>query len=217
MNYIKNNYKNWIILLIGIIILAFGSYIIITANIGGDSITVFIQGLENSFKITYGQAYLLGNGIFLIFVVIFHRKKIGIGTVLTATLTGLIIDVYLKYLPLQKLDNTFFNILFSFSGLVIASFGLTLYIYSKSGLGPFEAFIDYFSKKFNVRFGLIKIILDALLFITGIILGGKFGITSIVSVFVSGPLIDFFTFLIKKTKLLNTPKKETPSSAANDL
>lgn len=216
MSYLKNNYKNLLILFLGIIILALGSSIIIKANIGADSITVFSQGLENTLNLTYGQAYILANLFFLVIVLLLHKKKLGVGTIVITFLTGFLIDVYLKYLPLRSFDNLILNFLFSFSGLVFAAFGLALYIYSNSGLGSLEAFVDYGSKKLNIHFGFAKIIFDALLFIIGALMGGKFGIMSVVSVITLGPMIDLFKYLIAKTNLIKNPKESKNAEPTNN-
>lgn len=208
MNYLKNNYLNLIFLLLGIVLIAFGGSILIFANQGGDSITVFSQGLATFLKIDLGYGYIIGNVIFLTFMVIFHRKSIGVGTILTATLIGLMLNVFLDILPFKELDNTFLNLLFSFSGLVVAALGLAVYIYSNTGLGAFESFIDYFSLKFKIKFGYIKIFVDAILFSLGALMGGVFGITSIVSVIIVGPLIEFFKYLLNKTKLIKNKQSE---------
>lgn len=206
MNYLKNNYKNWIILLSGLIILSFGASIIIISKYGGDSITVFSEGLSNILKIDYGYAYIIGNFIFLLFMFIFHKRQIGVGTIASTFLIGLIINLFLTLLPFKKLDNNILNFFFSLTGLIIAAIGLSLYIYSNTGLGAFEAFVDFFSEKLKIKFGYIKIAIDAILFIIGYLMGGVFGITSIISVIVLGPLIDLFTFLFKKTNII----KEVP-------
>ena len=83
MNYLKKNYLNLIFLVLGILIMAFGGSIIITAGKGGDSVTVFSQGIAALFNIEYGYGNIIGNVIFLTFMIIFHRKSIGVGTVLT--------------------------------------------------------------------------------------------------------------------------------------
>lgn len=202
MNYLKKNYLNLIFLLLGIVLLAFAGSILIFSNQGGDSITVFSQGLATFLKIDLGYGYIIGNIIFLIFMLIFHRKSIGVGTFFTATIIGLLLNLFLDILPFKELDNYFINLLFSFSGLVVAGLGLALYIYSNTGLGAFEGFIDYFAELFKIKFGYIKIIIDGILFSLGVLMGGVFGITSIVSVIIVGPLIEFFKYLLNKTNLI---------------
>src|SRR5690554_1890095 len=170
---------------------------------GSDSITVFSQGLEKLLKIKYGYAYIIGNTLFFIFMIVFHRKKIGVGTIVSAFSVGLLINLFLEIIPFKAFDNLVINFSFALIGLVIVSIGLALYMYSNTGLGAFEGFVDFFSVKFKIKFGYIKIVFDAILFITGILLGGTFGVISVVSIIILGPLIDFFSSLFKKTKIIN--------------
>lgn len=209
MLYLKNNYKNLIVLLTGLTVLSLGSTFIIIAAMGSDSITVFSQGLASIFKIEYGYAYTLANISFFIFMIIFNRKKIGVGTIASAILIGLLINLFLKLFSFVSFSNETYSFLFSLIGLVIVAIGIALYMYSNTGLSSFEAFVDYFSSKLKIKFGYVKIVFDAILFALGVLLGGLFGITSVVSVIVLGPLIDLFGYLLNKTNLIKT--NENPS------
>lgn len=209
MNYLKKKYLNLIFLLLGIVLLAFGGSILVFSKQGADSLTVFSQGLAKFLKVNLGYGIIIANIIFLIFMLIFNRKRIGVGTVFTATLIGLLFNLFLDILPFKELDNYFINLLFSFSGLLVISLGLAIYIYSNTGLGAFEGFIDYFAELFKIKFGYIKIIIDGILFSLGVLMGGVFGITSIVSVIIVGPLIEFFKYLLNKTNLIKNDSSET--------
>ena len=87
-------------------------------------------------------------------------------------------------------------------GIVIGGLGLALYMYADLGLSPFEGIIVTISNETKVRFGIIKIIFDAIYFTTGALLGGVFGIGSIMTVFLYGPTIDMFMKLLKKTNII---------------
>lgn len=208
MNYIKNNYINWIILLLGITILGLGNSLIVIANCGSDSITIFGQGVANTLSIKYGYGYIVANLFFFIIVLIFHRKKIGIGTVASAFLTGLLINLYMEILPFSTPDNIILKYTISLSGIVVVAIGIALYMYSNTGLGSFEGVVDLLTTKTKLRFWIIKICFDLILFISGILLGGTFGPVSVLSVFTLGPLIDLFRFLLKKTNIIKEHKEE---------
>ncbi|HQM06791.1 MAG TPA: hypothetical protein PLR97_03180, partial [Bacilli bacterium] len=63
-------------------------------------------------------------------------------------------------------------------------------------------------EKTNWRFAYIKIVNDAIFFTVGWLLGGVFGIASVITVLIYGPLIDFFIKILTKTNLLKSPKPE---------
>ncbi len=202
MNYLKKHYKNLLVLITGLIVLGFGGFIIVISSLGGDSFTVFNQGIANTLNIDVGYGIIIGNLFFIAFLLIFNRKTIGIGTVLVAVLVGLFINLFIKIIPLSALDNKYGNFFFSMAGLVVSSLGLAIYIYSDTGLGGFESFVSYFAEKFKLHFFIMKIIIDAILFTVGALMGGVFGITSILSVLLIGPLIEVFLILLKKTNII---------------
>ena len=54
------------------------------------------------------------------------------------------------------------------------------------------------AEKNNLQVKTVRMILDVLMVITGMLLGGKFGICTVVTVVVSGPLIQFVNGKSKK-------------------
>lgn len=208
MNYLKENYKNLIFLFLGIIILSFSGIMFVSTPHGADAITVLNNGISIRLEIPFGLGVLISNVLFLVVVLFINRKSIGVGTVATVFGIGPTVLLLTKILPEINIESAFLNYFVSISALVVSAFGLSLYIYSNTGLGSFESIISFISEKIRLSFGITKIFFDAVLFTLGIILGGKgvFGITSILSVLVIGPLVDLFMFLLKKTNII--PQKE---------
>lgn len=202
MELIKKYYRNVIVLLLGVLLLSIGGTLFLTANIGSDSLMVFNQGISVVLKTKVGLAIMISNIIALFIIFFINKKTLGLGSLAIIFLLGPTIQI-IKDANIFKTPNTLIlQILMVLIGIVIGGLGLALYMYADLGLSPFEGIIVTISNKTKVRFGIIKIIFDAIYFTTGALLGGVFGIGSIMTVFLYGPTIDMFMKLLKKTNII---------------
>lgn len=83
-------------------------------------------------------------------------------------------------------------------GIALFSIGTGLYASASLGRGSYEAVTFAIAEKNNLQVKTVRMILDVLMVITGMLLGGKFGICTVVTVVVSGPLIQFVNGKSKK-------------------
>ncbi len=202
MELIKKYYRNVIVLLLGVLLLSIGGALFLTANIGSDSLMVFNQGISVVLKTKVGLAIMISNIIALFIIFFINKKTLGLGSLAIIFLLGPTIQI-IKDANIFKTPNTLIlQILIVLIGIVIGGLGLALYMYADLGLSPFEGIIVTISNETKVRFGIIKIIFDAIYFTTGALLGGVFGIGSIMTVFLYGPTIDMFMKLLKKTNII---------------
>jgi len=202
MELIKKYYRNVIVLLLGVLLLSIGGALFLTANIGSDSLMVFNQGISVVLKTKVGLAIMISNIIALFIIFFINKKTLGLGSLAIIFLLGPTIQI-IKDANIFKTPNTLIlQILMVLIGIVIGGLGLALYMYADLGLSPFEGIIVTISNETKVRFGIIKIIFDAIYFTTGALLGGVFGIGSIMTVFLYGPTIDMFMKLLKKTNII---------------
>lgn len=202
MELIMKYYRNVIVLLLGVLLLSIGGALFLTANIGSDSLMVFNQGISVVLKTKVGLAIMISNIIALFIIFFINKKTLGLGSLAIIFLLGPTIQI-IKDANIFKTPNTLIlQILMVLIGIVIGGLGLALYMYADLGLSPFEGIIVTISNKTKVRFGIIKIIFDAIYFTTGALLGGVCGIGSIMTVFLYGPTIDMFMKLLKKTNIM---------------
>ena len=202
MELIKKYYRNVIVLLLGVLLLSIGGALFLTANIGSDSLMVFNQGISVVLKTKVGLAIMISNIIALFIIFFINKKTLGLGSLAIIFLLGPTIQI-IKDANIFKTPNTLIlQILMVLIGIVIGGLGLALYMYADLGLSPFEGIIVTISNETKVRFGIIKIIFDAIYFTTGALLGGVFGIGSIMTVFLYGPTLDMFMKLLKKTNII---------------
>ena len=190
MEYIK---KGFLIILAGLCI-GVGVGVIIYANVGGDTITVFQDGMHNVLSISYGQASLLYNAVLIVLALIFSKNNFGAGTIVTALITGLMIDISNNLLVSLNLELDFImKLMVFFIGLSIYTFGLALLIKCKLGMNALDSLIYRLVDMIHIEYKWIRIVADLILTILGFIMGGVVGIGTLVSILCTGMMIDLFT------------------------
>lgn len=76
-------------------------------------------------------------------------------------------------------------------GIVLFAVGTGLYAAADLGRGSYEAVTFALAEKNHWQVKIVRMILDAAMVVIGVILGGKFGVCTVVTVIVSGPIIQF--------------------------
>ncbi len=202
MKYLKAKYKNYLILILGAILMAVGGVLFLTSLLGSDAIMVFNQGVAKTLNMEVGFAVMITNLLILVIMVILDRKTIGPGTIILIFLLGFGINFINDLNIFKTSDKVFINYLMVLGGIVIGGLGIAMYIYSDLGLAPFEGILIFIEKKTKWHFWIIKVINDAIFFTAGYLLGGTFGIGSIMTVFLFGPIIHLYRRLLEKTNLV---------------
>lgn len=118
--------------------------------------------------------------------------KPSLTTILNVFFIGQFLDIFLIFIP--KSDNNFTNALFFILGILIYSFGISLYMkFAKNdGPGPRESFMLALSSKLKISLRIARIIIDLGVLITAFFLKGPIGIGTIIFAFLAGPMIQFF-------------------------
>lgn len=176
-------FKNSLVAVAGLMAFAFGTYLIIQANIGVDPWDTFCIGLSNKLGILYGTANIIIS-FSIIAIDLLLREKIGIGTILDAIVVGKTVDL-LNWLDLiPKQENLAISLLMLFAGFFIA--GFSQYLYMKAGLscGPRDAFQIALGRRLHkIPIGGVNVIILSVVLIIGWFLDGPIGIGTLISPF----------------------------------
>lgn len=190
-----------LILLVGLTIAHFGVTLFIFSNQGTDPFNVLVQGVFRSLDsifdwsiLTHGNVHMTLCIIIMVVLLFVDRSYIKIGTVVCMFLGGPIIDLFT--IILQPLFVKELSLVYSIILLVIAcvilAFGMTIVIKSDAGTGPNDLVSVALSDKLRKKFGIVRIVTDACFVLAGFLLGGTFGIGTLVCVLLIGPVADIF-------------------------
>jgi uncharacterized protein len=198
----KNKVFRYIGVLFGLLFLSIGASFFITANIGSEAITVFLQGIMFQTNSNFALAIIIANLFPVALLYAIKRNDLLSFGSFAILLIGPLIDLWLASGLLTTPTNFMIQIMFSVIGILSSGFGIALYIHANVGMSPFEALVVAISQKFsNIKFFLIKIMFDMLFLIVGFSLGGVVGIGTIISVLAFGPVINSYLFAFRKIKL----------------
>ena len=83
-------------------------------------------------------------------------------------------------------------------GVILFAIGTGFYAAASLGRGSYEALTFSLAEKNGWQVKVVRMILDILMVIVGVLLGGKFGLCTIVTIIISGPIIQFMATRTKK-------------------
>ncbi|MHA6533485.1 YczE/YyaS/YitT family protein [Paenibacillus sp. BAC0078] len=208
--YIKKvDKKRLIIMIFGNVFLGMGISIFKLSGMGNDPFSGMVMALADSSGITYANFLILLNLVLFVIEFITGRKFIGAGTFVNAILLGYIAtffhSTWLNLLGEPQL--LWQRVVIVAIGVVVCSFGVSLYQTSDVGIAPYDSLSlimkNYFPK---ISYFWHRMFTDALCALICFLFGGIIGLGTLVSALGLGPIIHFFDVNFTK-KLLEKEGK----------
>ena len=186
-----------LLLFLGLIIAHLGVTLFLLADLGADPFNVLIQGLrllvmKAGPSPTHGTVHMCICFLIVIILLFVDRSYVKLGTLVCMFCGGPIIDFF--NFVLQGLGITQAGLVIKIIVLVlgcgILASGMSLVIRSEAGTGPNDLVAVVISEKSGWRFGIVRIATDVLFVLIGFLLGGKFGIGTVICAFLVGPVAE---------------------------
>lgn len=221
--------REWIvrllILIVGLFIAHLGVSLFLLSNTGSNPFTILVQGIALSVGLSIGTIQVIILIAMMIVMHFFTKGYVKIGTVICAFIGGWQIDFYMWLLKdvITAESSWGVKVASMVAGCVILSLGMAMVIMSDAGTGPNDLFAIILSDKVNskkevIQFRWVRVMTDAVFTVAGFLLGGVVGPGTIVSIFLTGPVVQFFLPPSKRmTDYLvgiSSSKKEVESSPA---
>lgn len=189
------------VLCVGLTVAHFGVTLFLLSGLGTDTFTVLIQGMAVTFHTTVGLMHIIVLTILVILMVITTKGYIKPGSFVCAILGGVVIDVFTWMLEgYINVDSPMVVRAVSMvAGCVILSLGMSIVINSNAGTGPNDLIAIILSDKIEfLEFRWIRVICDVVFVLLGYLLGGTVGVGTVVSMLLTGPLVQFWLPVTKK-------------------
>lgn len=192
--------KKVALLMIGLTIAHLGVTFFIQADMGADPYNVLVQGVfrtvpwPESIGWTHGMTHILICLLIVLVLLVVDRSYIGIGTLLCMVFGGPIIDMF-TWLLSPVINNGLplaLRIVVLGAGCVILAVGMSFVIKSEAGTGPNDLVALVIAEKWKKKFGVVRVITDFLFVALGFLLGGKFGLGTIICAFLVGVVAQCF-------------------------
>ena len=186
----------------GAILCGLGCGLVNFASVGMDSVGIFYDGIRNILNLEpdqIGYASYIVSFALSIFLLFADRKYVSFGSIIYILVYGEFANLgTMLSSMLIRTDNMIVRYAVSVSGLMILFLGLGIYIAIDIGVDAFTGVVLWLSNITHKKMEAVKIIFDLALTIIGILLGGKIGVITVVSIAVGGPVIAFFTKKVQK-------------------
>ncbi len=190
-----------VILLIGLTIAHLGVTLFLLTELGADPFNVLVQGIFRIISgmtgakvLTHGYTHIAICFLIILVLLIVDRSYIKIGTILCMVCGGPIIDFFTRLLQFMFAQERtlWFKLPVLALGCAILAFGMTIVIKSDAGTGPNDLVALVISEKTHKKFGIVRIIVDVSFVVVGFLLGGSFGVGTIVCACLVGSVAGFF-------------------------
>ncbi len=188
--------KKIIVIIIGSIIAAYGITLALYAGFGGATLAVLWQGISKTFHISIGMASLLVAIAMIVFAFFYDRSQIHIGTILYQLVYSFCVDLFANAHVYST--HLWVNALIMLLGVMLFAIGTGFYAAASLGRGSYEALTFSLAEKNGWQVKAVRMILDIVMVIAGVLLGGTFGICTIVTIVISGPVIQYTASKTKK-------------------
>ena len=192
-------------LVIGLVLFGFGIGLMLQSHLGVPPWDVLHQGLTVRFGLTVGTW-----SVVVSFVVLLAwlplGERFGPGTVLNAVIIGLMIDVTAGLVPVP--DTGWVAWLMLGFGILIIGVASGMYIGARLGPGPRDGLMTGIARR-GPSIRLTRAVIEVTVLAIGWLLGGTFGVGTVIFALAIGPLVQFF---LRRWEIVPTgPGALTPS------
>ena len=181
--------RRFIWLVAGIAVSSIGIVLMLQANVGLEPWSVLQQGMTLVMGITYGTASIIAGAAAIGLAIVFG-ESFGIGTIVNIIGCGVCIDGLLALDIVPQLHSLPGGIVMLLAGLELLAFGTWMYMKSALGAGPRDALMVALARKTRRSAGACRICVDILVTVSGWLLGGQFGIGTVIAALGLGSLIN---------------------------
>lgn len=185
-----------IIIVAGSVVAAYGITLALYAGFGGATLAVLWQGIAKTFHVSIGMASMIVAIVMIVFAFFYDRSQIHIGTILYQIVYSFCVDLFANAHVYST--HLWVNALIMLLGVMLFAVGTGVYAAASLGRGSYEALTFSLAEKNGWQVKAVRMILDIVMVLTGVLLGGKFGICTIVTIIISGPIIQFTASKAKK-------------------
>ena len=181
--------RQWLRIVLGLLIFAFGVHLTIYANIGLAPWDCLGMGISYHTPLNYGLS-MTAMGVVILLVDLALRERIGFGTIIDALLTGNFVQMFNDLNPLPENRSVWLGILIMLSGFVFMALGMLIYMKAAQGCGPRDSLLVGLGKRLpRLPIGVVEIILWSAVVLIGWLLGGPVGIGTLISTFGAGAVM----------------------------
>lgn len=192
--------------LLGIFLVCMGVAFNNNTQLGNDPVGIIYDGLRTTFHLEQAQLGTVSNYLNVVLIIglfFMDRHYASWGTLMYLVPYGVFVSIGSALYPMIFTSTTLLGR--SLGGLVGISLyylGISLFVAADIGVDPFSGFMLTLRDKTGWSMRRSKITFDGALIIMGVLLGGKFGIITILTALTTGPTIQALSSIFRKRLIL---------------
>lgn len=182
-------------LLAGLFIFAVSMALSLQCNLGASSWTVLHDGISRQTPLSIGIVTQIV-GLVMLLVSWAGGIRPGFGTLANMILIGSFLDLILWSGVIPEAESYPVRIAMLLASVIVIGLGSALYIKAGFGAGPRDSFMLVVHRRTGLRLGIARWMIEVTAVVFGIILGGDFGIGTIIFSMLVGFSVDWFFRLL---------------------
>lgn len=192
--------------LLGIFLVCMGVAFNNNTQLGNDPVGIIYDGLRTTFHLEQAQLGTVSNYLNVVLIIglfFMGRHYASWGTLMYLVPYGVFVSIGSALYPMIFTSTTLLGR--SLGGLVGISLyylGISLFVAADIGVDPFSGFMLTLRDKTGWSMRRSKITFDGALIIMGVLLGGKFGIITILTALTTGTTIQALSSIFRKRFIL---------------
>ncbi len=179
-------------LLIGCTVLGTGVAMLLTADLGSDGYSTFVNGLTLATGVDFWIVNLVVGAV-LVALAMLRKVYPGVGTVVQVVLVGVVVDVALGLF--ETPDDLVWRAVLLVAAFPVLAVGIALYLGSHTGAGPAEAAALAWDPPVAFRWSYSAVQGGGAL--GGWLLGATIGVGTLAVIFLLGPAVDLAARILR--------------------
>jgi uncharacterized protein len=189
-------------LVVGLALFALGIVLILESKLGLSPWDVLNQGLSKHTPLSFGMANVAVGGVVLFAGWVLGGRP-GVGTVANAVLVGRFIQAFTSVDALTDLAGrgVGLRVVLLLAGTLLIGPASALYIGADLGAGPRDTLMLVGARRTGFRVGIVRATLEICALAAGIVLGGTFGVGTVLFAPLVGPIVEASFGVLARTPL----------------
>jgi uncharacterized protein len=192
-------------LVVGLLLFAFGVVLILESRLGLSPWDVLNQGIAKHTPLSFGIANV-AVAVVVLFVAWSLGGVPGIGTIANALLVGSFIQGLTSISTLTRLqhDPLGVRIAMLIGGVALIGPASAFYIGANFGAGPRDTLMLVGARRTHIRIAFVRGTLELCALVAGIVLGGTFGVGTVLFALGVGPCIEASFRVMERTPIVTS-------------
>lgn len=189
--------KSTVSTVLGVVLIGTGVCFLNLSNLGLDPYSAMNYGVCGVVGVSFGTWQMVLNLVLFVPMLFVGRKYVGLGSLVNMVGVGYVAQ-FAEYLLRTFVGvgdvHVVVRVAFLILGVCLVCFGCAMYTLSNLGISPYDSLAYILEERLHGRlaFRWLRVITDTVCVAVAFVSGGTLGVSTVVMMFFTGPLVQFF-------------------------